>query len=50
MNPKYYQVAKKRLDELQLPLPLLLEGSTAGDKENDKYEAGDNEYYESVGT
>ena len=48
LDPLYYQVAKQRLDALQLPLSLFLESNTA---ENNEHKAdGDGEYYESVGT
>ncbi len=47
LDPMYFQVAQQRLTSLQLPLSLFLEGNTA---ENDEDKAGDDEYYESVGT
>jgi site-specific DNA-methyltransferase (adenine-specific) len=49
MSPEYFQVAKQRLDvePTQLPIPLLMAGSKA---EDEIYQAGDSEYYESVGT
>lgn len=49
MSPVYFQVARQRLDAepTQLPIPLLMVESNA---ENEKYETGGSEYYESVGT
>ena len=54
MSPVYFQVAKQRLDAepIQLPIPLLMTESKVAESnaEDEKYEAGDSEYYESVGT
>ncbi len=47
IDPMYIQLARKRLDDPQLPIPLFLAGD---DSEDDEDQAGDNGCYESVGT
>jgi site-specific DNA-methyltransferase (adenine-specific) len=46
-EPTYVELARKRLDDLQRPLSLFLQGDAIDDND---YEIGNNEYYESVGS
>jgi len=47
IEPTYVELVRKRIDDLQHPLPLFLQSDTA---EKNNNESGNNEYYESVGT
>lgn len=46
-EPAYVELARKRLDDLQRPLSLFLQSDT---NDNNDYEIGTDEYYESVGS